>query len=181
MSQTQIRAAVSLTPKIQTALDRVVRATSSATSTAKSATNAIRADFHDLAGARIERVEKLLRVAREELAIALTSLRQIELGGVADGPIRWDLPPPAWWTTCANELRTCVNETLSSAERTEQAWNEQKRGEYMDCVRKMADEAKSLRDGWDLSMHRTRHWREVVVAIDDGLPASHSVARALPL
>lgn len=181
MSQTQVRAAVPLTIAVLETLDRVARATRSAASAVTSATKALHAEQHALGGARVERAEKLLQMARKDLAVAITSLRKIQLDGVADGPIRWDTPPPTWWMTCANELRTYVDETLNHAERIELAWKEQRQGMYTDLVRRMADEAKSLRDGWDLCMQRTKHWREVVVAVDDGLPASHSVVRALPL
>ena len=181
MSQEQVRAAVPIVVAVQTALQRAARATGSAVRATKSATSALRADYHALSGARIERAEKLLKVAREEFATALASLRRIVLDGVAEGPVRWDTPPPTWWTTCADELRTYVEKILKQAEQIELDWKEERQGKYTDLMRKMADETKSLRDEWDLCMQRTKHWRDVVVAVGDGLPASHSVLRALPL
>lgn len=184
----QVLAIIPLVSAVNNSLERLERATVSAASCAKSGAAAIRAGREALAGARVERAEKLLVLARGELSNAIRVLHRItteatEATGETEFKPRWDVPPVSWWIATATRIRDHAKRTLEMAESTQLRWNEKKNedAEYGRLVARMEKDARLVQERWKESMRETQAERDIAEAVGDGLPSSHSVARVLPL
>lgn len=188
----QVRGTLPRADRALVALERCTRAARSAASAATNSEAAIRGGRDDLAGARVQRCESLLELARAELKEARTVLGDIveALGDVdyahQDERMkkRWDTPPLEWWRQCAHQMRSHVADTLAAIELVQKDWS---RGAactgdgYTACVQWMVSDAERVRDRWTQAMQCIKPWRDIALAVGDGLPASQSVIRKLPL
>jgi len=193
-TQTLVLALLPLVSSVNISLERLERATVSATSCAVSGAAAIRVGREALAGARVERAEKLLVLARSELSNAITALRRIISGATeatntgeteAHGgktKHKWDTPPATWWITTASTILAHSKDTLEMAESTQERWNgENHDGEYGWLVARMEKDGRAMHGIWKKMMRESQAERDIAEAVGDGLPSSHSVARVLPL
>lgn len=190
MAQRRVQTALAKLPAVSASFARVGQATSLARAAAASAARAGLASDDLLAGARVERAEKLLVIARESLRSAIESLSAMTDALTApaeagDRPSktskrRWDTPPDGWWDGHRVTLEADMVAVRAAAVRLEADWARPAAGgEYAKLVAKMQEGADGVVGMWEKAVRDSFGWREIADAVGDGLPSSHSVARQL--
>lgn len=134
-----------------------------------------------LRGSRIERSEQLLQKAHEQFMLVTSeakALRELLTCVDAGGKqiIMWNTPPLAWWMHRKNALQKCMQIVCDAFDEVHRAWNcALAESDYTSAVKRIVHAVNDASSHWNKLQLQCAEWKDVVAAIGDGLPSSHSI------